>query len=242
VNLEATIEEMVRVALRRREYEGSPLDLAVCRHEAAHCLAAWAVRAPALKAVSVDHEGGGEALNNAPRPAGAPDEPRAAILERLRREHPAELAAVIRRQCVTLFAGRAADERGDGYRLGPSSSQSDQDEAAFLAEATVGRAGVDRFLAPLRAAATSIVAGGWPVIEELALLLSYERRLPGAFVEAWISERPVARSLRDRWGAKFASPVSIEKPSSAAVPPDGLSPLLPASSVSAPGELHTARA
>jgi hypothetical protein len=238
-DLEEKIAEAVRVGLRDYLYRGSPQDLTVCRHEAAHCLTAFAVRAFALREVWVDYAGGGEMVNCAPRPVGIA-EPRAAILERLRSEHPAILAAAIRRQCVVLFAGRVADEHpGPGYRQDPMTSQHDMDEADFLATATVGAAERDRFLAPLRAAATSIVAEAMPVIEELAALLCYERRLPGAFVEAWISERPVARLLRDRWGAKFASPVSIEEPISVAVPPDGMSPLLPASPVSAPGGATT---
>jgi hypothetical protein len=204
-DIEGAITELVRVALARKLYEGTPVDVAVARHESAHALSAWATRAPALREVSVNWSGGGETRNNAPKPAGIA-EPRAAVFERLRREHPVELAAVIRRQVVTIYAGRAADEHGPG-RQDPSCSQDDMDQAAYLAEATVGAEERDRFLAPLRAAATALIADGWQTICELASLLSYERKLPGAFLEAWFEERAAARSLRDRWGAMFASSV-----------------------------------
>jgi len=200
--LEETIASLVRATIARRLYEGSPVDVAVARHEGAHCLAAFATRAPALRGVHVDYAGGGETVNCAPKPAGTPDESREAILERLCREHPAELAAVVRRQCVTIFAGRASDEHG---RADLSGWQHDEDEAAFLAESTVGVEERDTFLAPLRIAATSLVTSGWPVICELATLLSYERRIPGSYLAAWFEERPAARSLRDHYGAVFAS-------------------------------------
>jgi hypothetical protein len=205
-DLEETIVELVRSSIARKIYEGSPVDRAACLHEAGHALGVWSCRASALRSVSVDYLGGGETDNHAPRPAGTPAEPREAVLERLRRDHPVELAAAIRRQCVAILAGRVADERGE-YRLPASCSQSDRDEVDFLAESTVGRDEVDGFLAPLQAAATSLVAAGFPVICELASLLSYERKLPGAFLEAWFEERAAARSLRDRWGAAFQQPV-----------------------------------
>jgi len=202
-NLQEVINELVRSSIARKLYEGSPVDRAACFHEAGHALGVFACRASALRSVSVDYLGGGETDNHAPRPAGTPAEPREAVLERLRRDHPVELAAAIRRQCVAIFAGREADMRGE-YRLPPSCSQSDRDEAAYLAEATVGLDEVDRFLAPLRVAAASLVTDGWPVICELASLLSDQRRLPGAFLEAWLSERVAARSLRDRYGEAAA--------------------------------------
>ena len=50
---------------------------------------ATSTRAPAIREVSVDYSGGWVLDNHAKKPEGTPAEPRAAILERLRREHPA---------------------------------------------------------------------------------------------------------------------------------------------------------
>ena len=88
-------------------------------------------------------------------------------------------------------------------------SRDDMAEADRLAEMTVGRAERDRFLAPLRAAAMSLVADAWPTICELATLLVDQRRLPGAFVEAWLDDRSEVPRLRDYYSAAFATPAAV---------------------------------
>ena len=202
--LEDRIREAIQVAIAHALRKGSPEDLAICRHESAHALAAWACGAPPLREVSVSWVGGGQTDNRRPRPEGLPDVPIADVYAFMRRESPAELRAITSRQIVTLLAGRAADERGD-YRPDRSCSQSDIDKAAHLAAETVGPVELKRFMAPLEAAALSLVSDGWPIICELAAWLSDERRLPGPVISAWLNCREDARKLQDH--AAFASPV-----------------------------------
>jgi hypothetical protein len=204
--LEERIKEEIRVAIAHALRKGSPQDRAVCLHESSHALAAYACGAPPLRAVSVDWVGGGETDNRRLRPEGTPDVPIADVYSFMRRENPAELRRITSRQIVALLAGRAADERGD-YRPDVACSASDIDKANHLAaEAVGGLAGVKKFMAPLQAAAISLVNDGWPIIRELAAWLSDERRLPGPVISAWLNCREDARKLQDHYTRAFASP------------------------------------
>jgi hypothetical protein len=230
--LEDRIREAIQVAIAHALRKGSPEDLAICCHEAAHALAAWSCLAPPLREVSVSWVGGGQTDNRRPRPEGTPDVPIADVYSFMRRDHPGALRAITSRQIVTLLAGRAADERGD-YRADRSCSQSDIDKADHLAAETVGPVGLKKFKAPLEAAALSLVSDGWPIIRELAAWLCDERRLPGPVVTAWLDCREDARKLRDHYGAAYAAPTT-QGPS---VVPGAVEPtdLAPRASLSAQG-------
>jgi hypothetical protein len=208
--LEKLIEAKVAEALaeiERARYRGSPPDLRVCRHEAAHAVVCWLVGGSPLVEVVVRDDASGEMTNEATQRAAEapPGEDHAGRLVALRADHPAILSATCAKHIATVLAGVTADHRA-GYGDWRASF-ADLRQADRLAEIAVGRQERDRFLVPIRAGVKLAVHDAWPLIVELADLLSDERRLPGPFVEAWLETRPAALSLRLYYSAAFASPV-----------------------------------
>jgi hypothetical protein len=204
--LEKLIEAKVAEALaeiERARYRGSPTDLRVCTHEVAHACVGWLVGGSPLVEVVIRDDASGEMTNEASaRAAVAPaGEDRAAVLERLRADHPEVLRSTLGRQIATCLAGITADERAGHARW--TSSISDLAQVDRLAEIAVGRPDRDRFLVPIRAAVKLAVHDAWPLVVELSDLLADERRLPGPFVEAWLEARPEAQSLRSYYSAAF---------------------------------------
>jgi hypothetical protein len=210
---EAELKAQIETAIARYLWRGSPIDLAIARHESAHALTAYAVAAGWHPAVSLDDAGNGVTDTRAPLPDGTlpdvlPRPERRAAIRQASRAHPAMVRAIISRQIVTILAGRVADAYGDGYHPGLGCSADDMDEAAFLADAVAGPAERDAFLAPLQVAATSIVHDGWETICALAEVIGDHRRVPGPIVSAWLDCREDARKLRDHYGAAYATPTT----------------------------------
>jgi len=200
--LQEQIEKAVREAVHRDRYRDSPTDRAVARHEVAHALASHTV---GLKMASIsvsDHSSG--VMRNVDRPKpevdGTPEE----IAARLRREYPDAIAKACRKEIVTFLAGRAADEFAGDKGLPVSASASDLAEADKAADVAVGREGRDRLLESCRADAAEIVKTGWPLIQEFAALLVFEREMPGFVLEIMFSERDLAATLREAYEARPA--------------------------------------
>jgi hypothetical protein len=126
-------------------------------------------------------------------------------LAALRADHPEVLRLTCARHIVTVLAGISADHEA-GYGDWTSSFD-DLAQADRLAEIAAGRGGRDRLVGTCKAIARLAVHDAWPLIVELADLLSDERRLPGPFVETWLQIRSEAVSLRSYYSTAFASPV-----------------------------------
>ena len=200
--LQEQVEKEVREAVHRAVYRDSPTDRAVAYHEVAHALASHTV---GLKMASIsvsDHSSG--VMRNVDRPKpevdGTPEE----IAARLRREYPDAIAKACRKEIVTFLAGRAADLFAGDKGLPVGSSASDLAEADKLADIAVDRGGRDRLLESCRADAAEIVRVGWPLIQEFAALLVYEREMPGFVLEIMFSERDLAATLREAYAARPA--------------------------------------
>jgi hypothetical protein len=209
--LEEQIKADIQVAIDRYLYRNGPKDRAVAVHESAHAIVNHISRSAPIDSVSIDDlTATGEMANKQlPRPDGMPDEPREETLRRLRREHPVELARALGKQVTVFLAGGAADEYGDG--LDRSGSRYDEAEAAKLADLAVDRAGRDAFIAECRATAQAIVRDAWTDVTALATLLQEHRRLPGNWVETWLTERPKAGMLRDEYVERYQPSTALEE-------------------------------
>jgi hypothetical protein len=208
---EEQIKAEIQTAIDR--YLNRPKVLALARHEAAHSLAHFISRMGPLDSVSIDESTAtGEMVSlPLPRPDGTPpEESREATLRRLQKEHPVELARALGRQVTVFLAGRAADEYGESG-LDRSASQYDEAEAAKLADLAVDRAGRDHFIAECRATSEAIVQDSWSVIVELGALIADFRRLPGNVVESWLDDRLRARTLREEYPERYATPTALEE-------------------------------
>ena len=190
----------------RAAYRGSPTDLKVCRHEAAHCVVNWIVGDAPLVEVVVRDDGSGETTNEASARAAEapPGEDHAGRLAALRADPTAQriLAATCAKHVAMILAGVTADHRA-GY-ADWTSSFDDLAQADRLAEIAVGRANRDRWLVPIRAATQMAVHDSWPLILELADWLAVERRLSGPAVTDWIAAQPGVTGLRSYYSAIFA--------------------------------------
>jgi hypothetical protein len=207
VTLEETIAEAVRVALARALYRGGPIDRRVCTHEASHCVVNWLVGDAPLLQVVVRDDGSGETTNEASAAATPAGEDHAARLAALHADPTAQriLAATCARHVAMILAGVTADHRSGHADW--TASFDDLAQADRLAELAVGRAERDRWLVPIRAAVSLALHDAWPIILELADLLADHRRLPGPFVENWLSDQTGATGLRSYFSTVFASPV-----------------------------------